>query len=106
MNYDIIQAEYLDGYRLRLSFSDGASGEVDFQSYIEKGGVFKVLEDVEQFKQFSIDPDWNTVVWQDGEIDVAPETLYLKATGALPNREGVMKVAETPPQYGTSSKSI
>ena len=105
MNYDVVQAEYIDGYRLKIAFSDGKSGEVDFRPFIEKGGVFKVLEDVGQFKQFAIDPDWNTVTWQDGEVDIAPETLYFEATGNWPIREPVMKVAESPPKYGESSSS-
>ena len=81
MNYDVIQAEYVGEYRLKLWFSDGESGEVDFLPFIEKGGVFDVLRDVERFKQFTVDPDWNTITWVDGEPDIAPETLYFEATG-------------------------
>ena len=103
MNYDVIHAEYIEAYRLKLSFSDGKSGEVDFLPFIEKGGVFKVLQDVELFRKFTVDPDWNTITWQDGELDIAPETLYFEATGGWPSREPMMQVAEEPPEYGTSS---
>ncbi len=103
MNYDVIQAEYVEDYRLKLSFSDGKSGIVDFLPFIEKGGIFNVLRDIEQFKLYAIDPDWNTITWQDGELDIAPETLYFEATGAWPNREQVLNVAEEPPEYGSSS---
>ncbi len=105
MNYDVIHAEYIDKYRLKLSFADRKSGEVDFLPFIEKGGVFDVLRNVEQFKQFTVDPDWNTITWAEGELDIAPETLYFEATGGWPAREPIMKVAETPPQYGSSSSS-
>ena len=105
MNYDVIQAKYVGEYRLKLLFSDGASGEVDFLPFIEKGGVFAGLKDLGQFKQFSIDPDWNTVTWKDGDLDIAPETLYFKATGSYPRREEVLKVAEPAPEYGSPSPS-
>lgn len=104
MNYDVIHAEYLKAYRLKLSFADGTAGEVDFFKFIEKGGVFEELKEIELFRKFSIDRDWNTVVWNEGEIDVAPETLYYEATGSWPNREPIMQVAEEPPQYGTDSE--
>ena len=104
MNYDVVQADYVQGYRLRLAFADGKSGEVDFFPYIEKGGVFEQIKDVELFKKFSIDPDWNTISWQDGELDIAPETLYHEATGSWPNREPMMQLAEEHPPYGTASE--
>jgi hypothetical protein len=99
MNYDVIQAEYIEEYRLNLSFADGKSGVVDFKSFIEKGGVFKILEAVELFKQFSVDPDWNTITWKNGDLDVAPETLYYEATGGWPIREQFLNVAEMSPDY-------
>ncbi|MEA2069073.1 MAG: DUF2442 domain-containing protein, partial [Verrucomicrobiota bacterium] len=101
MNYDVVNVRCVDGFRLKLCFADGKSGEVDFLPFIEKGGVFKVLEDVELFKKFTVDPDWDTITWADGELDIAPETLYFEAIGSWPIREPVMKVAETPPRYGS-----
>ncbi|MBN2684732.1 MAG: DUF2442 domain-containing protein [Pontiellaceae bacterium] len=103
MNYDVIKAEYVEGYRLSLEFFDGSTGVVDFLPFIEKGGVFGVLKDVEQFKRFSIDPDWKTITWQDGEVDFAPETLYREAMGYWPERKPLMQVAEESTQYGASS---
>jgi len=105
MNYDVIQAEYVGEYRLKLSFADRKSGEGDFLPFIEKGGVFDVLRDVERFRQFTVDPDWNTITWADGELDIAPETLYFEATGGWPAREPVMKVAEVPAKYGYSASN-
>ena len=103
MNYDVSHAEYMADYRLKVSFSDGASGEVDFLPFIEKGGVFDVLRDIELFRKFSVDPDWNTITWQKGDLDIAPETLYFEATGAWPAREHIENVAETSPDYDSSS---
>jgi hypothetical protein len=104
MNYDVVQAEYVEDYRLKLVFADGGSGEVDFLPFIEKGGVFETLRDMERFKAFSVDPDWNTITWQDGELDMAPETLYFEATGGWPVRESVAQVAEESPDYGTAAE--
>ena len=105
MNYDVVKAEYVDGYRLKLQFSDDASGVVDFSHFIEKGGVFTALLDKDLFKAFEIDPNWNTVTWQNGELDIAPETLYREATGEWPEREQVLNVAEAPPQYGSDQSA-
>ena len=101
MNYDVVKAEYIDGYRLKLQFSDGASGVVDFLPFIEKGGVFTALQNTALFKDFDVDPSWNTVTWQDGELDIAPETLYREATGGWPVQEHLLNVAEDSPKYGT-----
>ena len=102
MNYDIIKADYVDGYKLRLCFADGRSGVVDCLPFIEKGGVFEVLRDEEKFRRFSLDPDWNTVTWEDGQVDIAPETLYHEATGEWPARKPLSRVAEQSPPYDSS----
>ncbi len=77
MHYSVISAKYLDSYRLELVFKDGKSGVVDFQKYIREGGVFARLADLNFFKQFSINPDFGVVCWGN-EVDVAPETLYIR----------------------------
>ncbi|MBC8207494.1 MAG: DUF2442 domain-containing protein [Kiritimatiellales bacterium] len=105
MNYDITSAEYLDGYRLTLRFQDGASGIADLKTMIDRGGVFTPLEDVELFKTFSLSPYWNTLTWCDEQIDIAPETLYVAATGREPQREPVLMVAEEPEGYENGTKS-
>jgi hypothetical protein len=60
-------------------------GVVDFKKYVEKGGVFEGLKDVEFSRGFSVNGELGTLTWAD-EIDIAPETLYAEATGgALPD---------------------
>jgi len=78
--YDVVGAEYLGDYRIRLAFEDGKSGVVDFRRYLDIGGVFEAWKDLEAFRRFRVDRELGTVVW-DGEIDVAPETLHHLATG-------------------------
>jgi hypothetical protein len=72
------QACYVDGYRIRLRFNDGAEGIVDLSDCLE-GEVFEPLKDVTNFKAFRVDPDIETVVWNNG-ADMAPEFLYDKMT--------------------------
>ena len=67
-------AEYLDGYRLRLTFEDGRVGELHLEDQLW-GEVFEPLRDVGQFKDFRIDPELHTIVWPTG-ADLAPEYLY------------------------------
>jgi hypothetical protein len=80
MSYDVISAEYVTEYKIRLIFEDGKNGVVDFEKYIKKGGVYKRLDDIEYFKRFQINKELGILTW-DNEIDVAPETLYSDATG-------------------------
>lgn len=79
MNFEIIDAEYLADYRVRLKFMDGSSGVADLSSYVDKKNVFKAFQDISYFKSFHI--EYGTLVWGEGELDIAPETLHEKATG-------------------------
>ena len=72
MFVEIKNAEYLDGYRLRLSFNNGEVRVVDLEYHLI-GPIFRPLADIEYFKRFSI--PFNTVQWENG-ADFAPEFLY------------------------------
>lgn len=69
----VINAQYVSGRVLELTFSDGLKEQIDFSSWIEKYPFFEPLKDDDYFKQFSLD-GW-TVVWPNG-ADIAPETLH------------------------------
>ena len=62
---------------LRLLFSDGTVGDVDF-SFERWTGVLEPLNDPAYFAQVEVDPEAGTVVWPGG-IDLAPEPLYEQA---------------------------
>ena len=79
MYYDAVSAEYLEDYKLKIWFADGKSGIVDFTRFIRKGGIFGKLVDLENFKRFTVNQELGVITW-DGEIDIAPETLYSEAT--------------------------
>lgn len=66
------QAEYLSGYKIKLTFSDGLTGVVDLKDEIW-GEVFEPLKDVNYFKDFTKDR-W-TIGWDCG-ADFAPEFLH------------------------------
>ncbi len=75
MFLEIVKAEYLDGYKLRLYFNNGEVHVVDLYSSLV-GEVFAPLKDIEYFKHFTI--KFNTIEWENG-ADFAPEYLYEKA---------------------------
>ncbi len=62
---------------LRLLFSDGTAGDVDFSAQ-RWTGVLSPLNDPAYFAEVTVDPEAGTVVWPDG-IDLAPEPLYEQA---------------------------
>lgn len=72
---------YLGGYRLRLGFTNGESGDVDLRSEVlGRGGVFAPLEDTSYFARVSVDHDAGTITWPNG-VDLDPDVLYSRATG-------------------------
>ena len=68
------EAKYIHDYVIRLRFNDGAEGEIDLKDELW-GEVFEPLRDPEVFKSFKVDPDMETIVWENG-ADLAPEFLY------------------------------
>ena len=69
--------EPLEGYRLRLRFSDGLTGDVDLTARLW-GPMFEALRDVAKFRRVRVSRDAGTIVWPNG-ADIAPETLHLWA---------------------------
>jgi hypothetical protein len=78
---DVVSANYKGGYKIEVTFEDGASGIVDFSKYLSEGGVFKKFKDMEFFRKFKIHDELGVLTWGD-EIDIAPETLYAEATNS------------------------
>lgn len=80
MYYDLIKADYVKDFRIKLVFEDGKAGIVDLEKIIKKGGVFTELKDQKKFKMFFIHKELKVLTW-DNEIDIAPETLYKLTVG-------------------------
>lgn len=62
---------------LRLLFSDGTVGDVDFSAE-QWTGVLEPLNDPGYFAQVTVDTEAGTIAWPNG-IDLAPEPLYEQA---------------------------
>ena len=74
MDYDVIEARYVRGHIVWLRFRDGSAGEIDLGGALQ-GPVFAPLRDPAVFSQFTIHPDFHTLVWPNG-ADFAPEYLH------------------------------
>jgi hypothetical protein len=76
----VTTVEVVGDHRLRLSFDDGAEGEVDASDW-GWTGVFAPLADPAFFAKVELDEELGTIVWPNG-ADVAPDTLRAEATAS------------------------
>ncbi len=78
----IVKAEYVDKYKINLSFNDGLEKVVDLHDCIFNGNrkIFNPLKDVDFFKDFTQN-SW-TIEWKNG-LDFAPEYLYKLAQNKI-----------------------
>jgi hypothetical protein len=60
VSFEIKEANYIEGHKIKLRFEDGSILDIDY---------FKIVR-----------LEYGTWVWGEGQIDIAPETLYVKAT--------------------------
>jgi hypothetical protein len=68
--------EPLQGFRVRLGFTNGSSREIDLEPYL-RGPVFDPIRgDAKVFRQVSVDRRAGTIVWPNG-ADIDPDVLYL-----------------------------
>ncbi len=71
----VVEAKYIDNFKIFLTFNDGKQGLVDLNNKL-KGPIFEPLKDVQFFKDFRLN-SW-TIEWPNG-ADLAPEFLYQEA---------------------------
>lgn len=67
-------AHYLSEYKLLLTFKNGVTKLVDLESHLD-GEIFEPLKDIDYFRTVRVDPDIETIVWNNG-ADVSPDFLY------------------------------
>jgi hypothetical protein len=77
--HDVTDVQVLGHYQLRLTFSDGLTGDVDLSYLRSRGEIFRPLRDPRYFSKVHVDKEIGTIVWPNG-ADIAPETLYEKAS--------------------------
>jgi hypothetical protein len=75
----ISEAKYVGDYRIFLRFNTGESGIVDLKDLIFAYPIAEPLRDPAHFADFHLD-SWPTLAWDCG-FDIAPESLYERATG-------------------------
>jgi hypothetical protein len=70
----VSSVRHLGGYRLAVTFTDGAEREVDLRDELH-GEVFEPLRDEAAFAEAFVDEETRTVAWPNG-ADLAPEFLH------------------------------
>lgn len=90
MLVSVKEAEYLEDYKIKLTFDDGKSGIVDLKQTIfnDHREIFKSLRDKSYFKSFQLDT-W-TLTWDNG-VDLSPEFLYDLAVNQNSNQNAAAK---------------
>ncbi len=68
----IISAEYLEDYKINVTFNDGLEKKIDLEKELH-GEIFQPLKNMDYFKNFSL--NHFTIEWPNG-ADFAPEFLY------------------------------
>lgn len=71
----------LGEYTVALSFTDATHATVDIGPLIlDRGGVFRALQDPDVFAQVAVDQEAGTLVWPNG-ADIDPDVLYAVSHG-------------------------
>ncbi len=96
----VISADYLGGFRIRLTFNDLSKGTVDFRPWLD-GPIFESLKDPAHFREFFV--DGGTVSWPNG-ADIAPETLYAAARRQMRMRKRAGSRRQKP--VGSRQKAV
>lgn len=78
---DVESVEPLDGYRVRLVFSDSFERDVDLEPYL-KGPIFEAVREPHFFRMVRVDPETGTIAWPNG-ADIDPIVLRYGLTPAL-----------------------
>ena len=78
----LVSAVPIGEYRLRLSYSDGFVGEVDFADTVAQGGIFAFMKDLERFKAVQVAHNGSALLWVDDagdDIDFCADAQRIKA---------------------------
>lgn len=75
---DVVRFEIVDEQSVHLWFSDGKDGVVNLMTILH-GPAFEDIIQTGELMGFELSKGEGTLTWRDGTIDVAPETLWMKA---------------------------
>ena len=72
---EVTNADYISDYKVSVLFNDGVKKIIDFYEilFLNDYPAFRPLKDIEVFKKFTIT---DTLEWDKGNIDIAPEAMY------------------------------
>ena len=70
----ITEVAYVSDFTLQLRFEDGSVRTVDLKEHLD-GKMFEPLKDRARFRTARLEPDLDTVVWENG-ADMSPDFLY------------------------------
>jgi len=88
MTPDVVSIKVLSGYRLDAEFADGAVRRFDMRPYLDYP-AFAALRDERLFKRAVVSN--GTVSWSD-EIDLSPDTLYLRGENVATKEKSATQV--------------
>lgn len=77
MQHTIKKVEYVEKFKLLLTFSDKKRKIIDLEKFSKEGPetVFYPFRDLEFFKSVKVDNHTGTIVWPNG-VDLCPDVLY------------------------------
>lgn len=79
---EVVDAKYVDGYRIHVRFNNGEEGVVDLTESLW-GPVFEPLKDPAAFQRFEVSELFHTIIWENG-ADLAPEYIHDKMIEQAP----------------------
>lgn len=65
---------YVSEYKLLLTFENRVTKLVNLEPHLD-GEIFEPLKDIKYFSTVRVDPDTDTIVWDNG-ADLSPDFLY------------------------------
>ncbi|MEI6386311.1 MAG: DUF2442 domain-containing protein [Spirochaetota bacterium] len=76
MFLEVVGAEYIEDYKIRITLNSGQCGIIDFKDELW-GPVFEPLRNIELFRKYQISKAFGTIEWENG-ADIAPEFIEEK----------------------------
>ena len=72
---EVTRADYIGDYKVSVLFNDGVKKTMDFYNilFVNDYPAFRPLKNLEVFMNFKVT---DTLEWENGSIDIAPETIY------------------------------
>lgn len=73
---EIIAVRYFSGYKLKLSFNDGKTNIINFESFLKKAQHPEITKylDTDQFKKFTF--EYGHIHWNDYDLSFSMDDLY------------------------------